>query len=98
MIKCPKCGNENVEITSGTDNRKQPKWWLWTKIGIFGATVLSLILTVKTKHFIPASIFIFGFIAILTIGKLQNDSSKDRKDVIHTKAVCKNCGHIEYLD
>lgn len=98
MIKCPKCGSENVEITSGTDNRKQPKWWFWTKIGILAATVLSLILAIIIKHFIPASIFILGFFTILATGKIQNDNAKEKKDVIHTKAVCKNCGHIEYLD
>ena len=98
MLKCPKCDSENIQITSGTDNRKQPKWWFKFKIGLLVATVVSLALTFATQKGIFAMPGIIGIFAIATIGKIQNDNRKDKKDVIHTKAVCQDCGHIEYLD
>ena len=98
MIKCPKCDSENIQITSGTDNRKQPKWKVKLITGLLIATIVSVGLLFTTKNGIFAITGMISFLPLAVITKWINDAQKDKKDVIHTKAVCQNCGHIEYLD
>lgn len=97
-MKCSKCNSENIAITSGTDNRKQPKWYLWFKVGLLIFTAVNILLFSITKNAIPALLSVAGILTILIIAKTQNDYKKDKEGIIRTKAVCKDCGHIEYLD
>ena len=96
MIKCPKCGSENVEITSGTYNKYRNPKEITMRLAILFGSLLAIFIGGKINFPILSTIGAFAFLGLLIYAGITK--TKANPNVIHTKAICKNCGHIEYLD
>lgn len=94
-MKCPKCGNEDVKMVEIKGNRVSFRTKMLILFGIVAVCVISFgLLYVNTA---AALIFFFAGLGILVFITYIIDVYKSSKPTM-TKVICKNCGHIWYLD
>ena len=91
-MKCEECGSEDIEFHETYDTLGVA---VSTRIIIIIAFLIGLIITLILKEYFFALIL---FITALIFGAIIKLMDKIAKSKSHTKAICKNCGHIEYLD
>lgn len=92
-MKCPKCENEEFAYVEA----KKPKVkFLWKAICI-GVIILAIsfisaynIPVLNTICSIAATLALSTFIGILIYQRIN-------RSVTHTKAICKNCNHVEWI-
>ena len=90
-IKCPKCDNEDLSFVSGT--KKGLNVFLLLIVAVLGVAV---IITLFVSGYIwGAVIAIIIFSIILSILKVIQAK---RKEEVHTKAICRDCGHKWFID
>ena len=90
QIKCSKCKNKDLAFISGPKNR-QYKWW-HNLIAIILTIVFIAIVIIA---FITKNPILQGIAFVISVLAIAKGKTQPK---LHTKAVCKNCGHIEYLD
>ena len=92
-MKCKKCGNEEFEYTEAYKGKINILWkllygFLFFIFFVFGAADI--------KN--PDSIFTTICAIMIIIGIAIKVYEKNRIRKSHTKAICKNCGKIKYID
>ena len=92
-MKCKKCGSENLEFTEGVKGNYSFWFILFSVVLTFFLIVGSIYLystnpTISTIMFLSAIIYIIVF----RIVRFQ------RRRKTRTKAVCRDCGHIFWLE
>lgn len=98
-MKCPKCNSDEIKLVE--DRKKKYNYPTWLKVLLYvGIGIIILMsLALCYVNVLAAVITFFVMLACYTLlvyvlkERLFNKNSKTA-----TKAICKHCGHIWYLD
>ena len=92
-MKCPKCANEEVQIVEGVKGKIN----IWWKIlaGVLGAYLFIGGIAMLKENSV---LFAIGFVYVIVVPIVLKIIEYQRTRKTTTKAVCKNCGNVWFLE
>lgn len=92
-MKCKKCGHEEFEYTESYKSKISILWKIPFVFLFIIFFIFSIIGNEEAQQIYPAICSTMVIIAIVIKIYENNNLRKS-----HTKAICKNCGYIKYID
>ena len=92
-MKCPKCENEEFAYVEAKKPKIKLSWKILCLLAIFMPLSIAIsynIPIITTICSIISTFAIFTYIGMLIYQKFNRSQT-------HTKAICKNCNHVEWI-